>query len=281
MPLTVIEPSGVESTATFTFYAAVITGTIQSSSTLTGIFQVRGGAGIGGNLHVGGEIVSNKLTIQLTTVTTTLIQTDDIISTYNTTNATSTSTGSLIVSGGVGIGKDVWINGQVNIINGTESTTTGTGALIVTGGLGIGKNIVSRGSLFLGSGTISVGTAGEIRASNEITAYYGSDLNLKENITKIADPIGKINQVSGYEFDWKDSIIKERGGEDGYYVRKHDIGVIAQEIEKILPEIVGIRPDGYKAVKYEKIVPLLIEAIKEQQQIINQILQVLKNNNLK
>jgi hypothetical protein len=57
--------------------------------------------------------------------------------------------------------------------------------------------------------------------------------------------------------------IQGRGGEDGYFVRKHDIGVIAQEIESILPEIVANRDDGFKAVKYEKIVPLLIEAIKE------------------
>ena len=109
----------------------------------------------------------------------------------------------------------------------------------------------------------STGTNGEIRATNEITAYYSSDLNLKENIQLIEQPLTLINQIRGVYFDWKDSFINYRGGEDGYFVRKHDVGVIAQEIEKVLPEIVATRPDGFKAVKYEKIVPLLIESIKE------------------
>lgn len=252
-----------------------------ASSTTNGALVVNGGVGVGGNLYVGGDIVATRVVVQLTTITTTLIQTDDIIQTTNTTNATNTSTGALQIAGGGSFGKDVWVNGQVNIINGTESTTTGTGALIVTGGVGIGKNIVSRGSMFIGTGTISVGTAGEIRASNEITAYYGSDINLKENIQLISEPIKKLSMISGYKFDWKDEYIKNRGGEDGFYVRKNDTGVIAQEIEKILPEIVGTRPDGFKAVRYEKIIPLLIEAIKEQNILINQILDTLKKNNIK
>ena len=51
----------------------------------------------------------------------------------------------------------------------------------------------------------------------------------------------------------------------------HDVGVIAQEIEEVLPEVVTTRDNGYKAVKYEKIVPLLIEAIKEQQEQIDEL----------
>ena len=60
--------------------------------------------------------------------------------------------------------------------------------------------------------------------------------------------------MNGYEFDWiaKKGIHENEG---------HDIGVIAQEVEKVIPEIVQTRDSGYKAVKYEKIVPLLIESI--------------------
>lgn len=64
-------------------------------------------------------------------------------------------------------------------------------------------------------------------------------------------------------FDWSNEEIEKRGGEDGYFVRKHDTGVIAQEIVEIMPEIVVTRENGYMAVQYEKLVPLLIEAIKE------------------
>ena len=69
----------------------------------------------------------------------------------------------------------------------------------------------------------------------------------------------KVLSIRGVEFDWNN--LDEQ--EDGYFVRKHDVGVIAQEIEKVLPEVVGTRADGIKAVKYDRIVPLLIEAIKD------------------
>ena len=133
----------------------------------------------------------------------------------------------------------------------------------------------------LGVGTGPSNTAGEIRASNEITAYYTSDERLKENVVLIGNPIEKLMQIRGVSFDWTEEHIKSKGGEDGYFVRKHDIGVIAQEIEKVLPEIVATRDNGYKAVKYEKIVPLLIECIKEQQTQINQILARLEMMNIK
>ena len=55
------------------------------------------------------------------------------------------------------------------------------------------------------------------------------------------------------------------------FFSKHDVGVIANEIEKVLPEAVGVREDGIKAVKYERIVPLLIEAIKEQNKTIKEL----------
>jgi len=73
----------------------------------------------------------------------------------------------------------------------------------------------------------------------------------------------KVNTINGVEFDWSDEFIAEAGGEDGYFIRKHDVGVIAQEIESVLPEVVATREDGYKAVKYDRIVALLIEAVKE------------------
>ena len=69
------------------------------------------------------------------------------------------------------------------------------------------------------------------------------------------DPLYKLSSISGYEFDW----IPKKGihENDG-----RDIGVIAQEIERIFPQLVQTRDNGYKAVKYEKLVPVLIEAIK-------------------
>jgi hypothetical protein len=87
-------------------------------------------------------------------------------------------------------------------------------------------------------------------------AYYSSDARLKKNRQIITSALEKIRQLGGYEFDW----IPMEGIHENY---GHDIGVIAQEIEKVLPEVVTTRDNGYMAVKYEKIVALLIQAIKE------------------
>lgn len=115
----------------------------------------------------------------------------------------------------------------------------------------------------LGVGTPASGTTGEIRAINNITAYYSSDESLKENVKPIANALEKVLSINGVEFDWTDEYIKEHGGEDGYFVRKHDVGVLAGQIAEVLPEVVVTRPDGTKAVKYDRIVSLLIEAIKD------------------
>ena len=69
--------------------------------------------------------------------------------------------------------------------------------------------------------------------------------------------------LNGVEYDWTDEFIESRGGEDGYFVRKKDVGLIAQELEAVLPEAVAQRQDGYKGVRYDKTVSLLVEAIKE------------------
>jgi hypothetical protein len=127
-----------------------------------------------------------------------------------------------------------------------------------------------------GVGTAASGTTGEIRATNNITAYYSSDKRYKKNVINIQNPLEKLQQINGVEFDWTEEYMSLHGGEDGYFIREHDIGVIAQEIEAILPEIVATREDGYKAVKYDRIVALLIEAIKELKSQIDEL--KLKNN---
>jgi len=115
----------------------------------------------------------------------------------------------------------------------------------------------------LGVGTTASATTGEIRATNDITAYYSSDRNLKENIQPIENALNKVRSINGVMFDWTDEYINSRGGEDGYFVRRRDTGLIAQEVEEILPEVVGTREDGYKAVKYDRLAGLIIQAINE------------------
>jgi len=122
----------------------------------------------------------------------------------------------------------------ISITNTTASTTKTTGALVVTGG---------------------IGTSGDIFAGGDVVAYASSDERLKDNILPIENPLQKINSIGGYSFDWN--------VEKQHIYSGKDYGVIAQEIEEILPELVDTRENGYKAVKYDKLVSLLIEGIKE------------------
>ena len=123
----------------------------------------------------------------------------------------------------------------------------------------------------LGLNTAASGTAGELRATDDITAFYSSDVALKENIHNISSASEKIEQLNGVLFDWKQDFIDSKGGEDGYFVRKTDVGVIAQDVEKVLPEVVATRENGIKAVKYDRLVALLIEGFKEMKQEINKL----------
>jgi hypothetical protein len=102
-------------------------------------------------------------------------------------------------------------------------------------------------------------SGGDFRGYNEVIAFYSSDKRLKDNITPIQNALSKVIKLGGYEFDWNDKQTTYEG---------HDIGVIAQEVEEVFPNLVETRQNGYKAVKYEKLTPLLIEAIKEQNRTI-------------
>ena len=182
---------------------------------------------------------------------------------------------------GVAIGSDVQAyDAQLADVAGLAVTNGGfivgdgsnfvleTGATARTSiGLGTADNVEFEDTQVdsFGVGTAASGTTGEIRATNDVTAFYSSDVALKENIVNIPNALEAIKKLNGVLFDWKKSYIDKRGGEDGYFVRKRDVGVIAQEVEKVLPEAVGQRPDGIKAVKYDRLTCLLIEAVKQLQ----------------
>jgi cytoskeletal protein CcmA (bactofilin family) len=144
------------------------------------------------------------------------------------------------------------INGENNVV--AVNMASASYELDVTGDIRINSGA-------LGVGVNPNGTDGRIDASNDVVAYSSSDKRWKENIQPIENALDKVSQISGVEFDWKKLTKEEKKTQHGN--EGHDIGVIAQEIEKVLPEIVTTRENGYKGVRYEKIVPLLIESIKE------------------
>jgi len=148
-------------------------------------------------------------------------------------------------------------------INTTIKNKLNTDGVISGSSQILGNSTIHSGSIgnyqfnSIGVGTAASMVEGEIRATGDVTAFYSSDIRLKENINPINDALTKVEMISGNTYDWK------TGFEEIHSNKGRDVGVIAQELEKVLPEVVTERETGYKAVNYEKIVPLLIEAIKE------------------
>ena len=132
----------------------------------------------------------------------------------------------------------------------------------------VGDTRITSGSL--GVGVAPNATDGRIDASNDIVAFSTSDERFKENITPIANALDKVKSLTGVEFDWR----KETKDYHGYV--GHDVGVIAQQVKAVLPEAVRTNANGYLAVRYEKIIGLLVEAMKEQQAQIEELKSKLK-----
>ena len=145
-----------------------------------------------------------------------------------------------------------------NIFSGSQEITgslTVSGSTELSGSLFVTGSSYLSGSLFV-SGALSgssIYVGGGITAGDDITAFYSSDENLKDNVEIIPNAVEKVKQIKGVSFIWND--MSNHSG--------HDVGVIAQDIEKVLPELVVTRENGFKAVKYDKLVALLIQVNKE------------------
>ena len=166
------------------------------------------------------------------------------------------------------------ISGSSQILGGS-GIVSGSSQITYASISSIPSGIVSGSSQILGGSTIhsssigdyqfnsiGVGMAastiqGRIDAANDIVAFSTSDINFKENIIPIKNALLKLENISGNTYDWKNEFEYIHG------FKGNDVGVIAQEIQKVLPEAVRERENGYLGVNYEKIIPLLIESIKE------------------
>jgi hypothetical protein len=158
-------------------------------------------------------------------------------------------------------------NGDTNSymgFNGTDSFVIFTNN---TRQISIGSSATTleyAGNAKLATTNAGIDVTGTLNATSDVVAFYSSDERLKDNIKYIGKPLEKIEKIGGYTYDWNDK-------QDIYEVGSKDVGVIAQEIEEVLPELVVTRDNGFKAVKYEKIVPLLIESIKELKKEVDDI----------
>ena len=123
------------------------------------------------------------------------------------------------------------------------------------------------------SGGNALSVSGSIEASGNITAFASSDERLKENIIEIPNSLEKIKQIKGVLFNWKEGYDKVHP-----YGENKDVGVIAQEVQQILPEIVKENVHNqFLGVRYEKLTPLLLEAIKELSKKVEELEKKLKD----
>jgi hypothetical protein len=129
--------------------------------------------------------------------------------------------------------------------------TTLSGGLSVADGTSTFANCATfNGGLRVASGNLTV--IGTIDATNDITAFSSSDKRLKNNIIKIDNSNSVINNLNGYKYDWN-----EKSNKTG-----QDVGVIAQEVQELIPSAVRENEDGYLSVDYNKLIPYLIEEVK-------------------
>lgn len=193
------------------------------------------------------------------------------------THLTSLTLGTALAVAQGGTGQTSYTDGQLLIGNSTGNTLakaglTGTAnQIIVTNGSGsitlsTPQAINTASNVQFGSfgvGTAASGVTGEIRATNNVTAFYTSDRKFKTNIQSIPNALAKVSEIGGKTFDWTDDYINDHGGEDGYFLKKNDFGVIAQDVQAVFPIAVRAKPDGTLAVDYEKLCALAFAAIIE------------------
>ncbi len=239
-----------------TFFSKSLTLTqgTQSTSTTTGDLIVAGGVGIAKSVYIGGNLtvsgVFNGGAVEFGNIQ--IAQTTD--------NTIDTKSGALVLDSTLGvteINDDVTISGKIDVDgnatlgNATSDVTTVSGTLAV-------QSTTNSTSKTTGALTVSggVGINNDLHVGGDITAFSSSDRNLKENITIIPNALDKVKALTGNTFTWK-PVNETVSGET-------DTGVIAQEVEALgLPGITTTREDGTKAVRYEKLIPILIQAIKE------------------
>ncbi len=152
-----------------------------------------------------------------------------------------------------------WSNPTVAPTGGNAYTpiNVGTSAQVKDGSLSVNAFIASQNASFsqkvnvMGSSDYSyaVNVNGSVGAG---AYFYTSDKTLKTNITPISGALGLVNKLQGVRFTWK---------KDG----KESIGLIAQDVEKVFPQLVSTGDNGIKSIEYGNLIAPLIEAVKEQQ----------------
>ena len=285
-PLTFTDTGTIDFTrSTDTITANIIGGVVSGSS------QVEMGGDISGNandatvIKVQGVALTSGEATQLANIGSETISStqwgylgasDQGISTTSDVTFASASLNNVVISGNLtvlgdavqlGVSELTIEDKTITVASGSTNSTQADGAGILIAGADESITWNHANTRFNISDDIHV--TGTIKATNDIIAFSSSDRELKNNIKPIPWALDKINKIGGYSFDWNED------KQDIY--KGTDIGVIAQEIEEVLPELVQTRENGYKAVKYDKLVSLLIEGIKDLSKEVDELRKKIDN----
>ena len=175
-------------------------------------------------------------------------------------------------SGNITLSTQTTGNYVASLVEGTGVTITNNSGEGATPTIAIGQAVATTSEVQfakVGVGgahdaTYELKVTGDIGATGDIVAYVSSDERLKNNVEVISNPIEKVQAVRGVTWEWND-LASEAAKQSP------NLGVIAQEVEAVLPQLVHDRENGFKGVDYAKLTGLLIEAIKEQQKQIDEL----------
>ena len=148
---------------------------------------------------------------------------------------------------------------------------------LVISNISIFNNTVIANRNMIVNGRIILANCGDVASRINRADTLPSSIRLKENISPIKNALEKVSKLNGVEYDFKDS--KDYG-----YLKKHQIGLIAQEVEKVIPEVVSEQENGNLGVSYQHLTGVLVEAIKEQESQIESLkkeIEELKNGESK
>ena len=191
----------------------------------------------GQSTALGSSVTADTIRVAIGTIVTGSSQINLGSATGNITLATQT-TGDYVAS----------------LVQGTGVTITNNSGENATPTIAIGQSVATNATPTFGNLTIN----GSINATGDITAYYTSDKRHKNNIQPITNALLKVSKLNGVTWEWNDDV---------HEVTKSTpkTGLIAQEVQEVLPEVIKEREDGFLALDYSKMMGLLVEAIKEQQ----------------
>jgi hypothetical protein len=224
---------------------------------------------IANNSLTSANITTNDLTVTGTFTTPTI--TSGSFTGQATLTGTSTAPTTNTNAANTQIATTAWVKNVLNSGNSFNITTSTSNPYTLI----MNQNVNTANSVqfnSLGIGTAASGTAGEIRATNNITAYYSDD-RLKTRLGNIENALAKVMSLNGFQYE-----ANETAQALGYTV-KPEIGLSAQEVQAVLPEVVVPAPidEQYLTIHYERVIPLLVEAIKELKKEFDSIRKPLDN----